>query len=51
MFANSVVCSCILLELYNPNDMAVGIAAEAGMLETVFTLRAVNTRTQKKKKC
>lgn len=49
MFTNSAVCSCILLELYNPNNMAVGIAAEAGMLETVFTLIAVNARTQKRK--
>lgn len=49
MLTNSAVCSCILLELCNPNNMALGIAAEASMLQTVYTLIAVNARTQERK--
>lgn len=48
MFTNSAVCSCTLLEL-QPNSMSMGIAAKAGMLQTVFTLVAVNARTPKEK--
>lgn len=48
MFTNSAVCSCTLLEL-QPNNMSMGIAAKAGMLQTVFTLVAVNARTPKEK--